>query len=252
MSDKEESCSDSLNVMLTLRLLMHGKEVGSIIGKKGETVKKMREESGARINISEGSSPERIVTITGPTEGIFRAFSMIALKFEESPPKGATIPYRPKGLPAGAHAVLAPTHPAQAFAIPGQYAFAHQDFTKLQQLALQHLPLPPLGQSHPTTFPGTYPRSREPSSTPHHHHHHHHLHHHITAQSHPTSTEPGLKLHTITTIILEQKVQTKHFHVLLRASESRLSFPHTSQGQIHYSNVQQVVNSKCPTMHLEK
>lgn len=79
---------------------------------KGETVKKMREEvsmkacnlcagadelqqiegkiivdlcfqSGARINISEGSSPERIVTITGPTEGIFRAFSMIAQKFEE-------------------------------------------------------------------------------------------------------------------------------------------------------------------------
>uniref|UniRef100_A0A3Q3GBM8 Zgc:110045 n=1 Tax=Labrus bergylta TaxID=56723 RepID=A0A3Q3GBM8_9LABR len=63
--------------------LMARKEVGSIIGKKGETVKKMREESGARINISEGSSPERIVTITGPTEGIFRAFSMIAQKFEE-------------------------------------------------------------------------------------------------------------------------------------------------------------------------
>lgn len=40
-------------------------------------------QSGARINISEGSSPERIVTITGPTEGIFRAFSMIAQKFEE-------------------------------------------------------------------------------------------------------------------------------------------------------------------------
>uniref|UniRef100_A0A3Q1IEY4 K Homology domain-containing protein n=1 Tax=Anabas testudineus TaxID=64144 RepID=A0A3Q1IEY4_ANATE len=190
----------SLNVTLTLRLLMHGKEVGSIIGKKGETVKKMREESGARINISEGSSPERIVTITGPTEGIFRAFSLIAQKFEEditvamansnvtskppvtlrlvfpgsqcgsligkggskikeirettgaqvqvagdmlpdsteravtisgtpqaitqcvrhicsvmleSPPKGATIPYRPKAIPAGAHAVLAPQHSAQ-------------------------------------------------------------------------------------------------------------------------------------------
>uniref|UniRef100_A0A4W5JCB5 K Homology domain-containing protein n=1 Tax=Hucho hucho TaxID=62062 RepID=A0A4W5JCB5_9TELE len=33
-----------LNVTLTIRLLMHGKEVGSIIGKKGESVKKMREE----------------------------------------------------------------------------------------------------------------------------------------------------------------------------------------------------------------
>ncbi|XP_061766751.1 poly(rC)-binding protein 4 isoform X2 [Nerophis ophidion] len=201
MSEREDMALDgSLNVTLTLRLLMHGKEVGSIIGKKGETVKKMREESGARINISEGSSPERIVTITGPTEGIFKAFSMIAQKFEEdttaamtnsnvtskppvtlrlvfpgsqcgsligkggskikeirettgaqvqvagdmlpdsteravtisgtpqaitqcvrhicsimleSPPKGATIPYRPKAIPAGAHAVLAQQHSAQ-------------------------------------------------------------------------------------------------------------------------------------------
>ncbi|XP_033856157.1 poly(rC)-binding protein 3-like isoform X10 [Acipenser ruthenus] len=81
---KEGNVSDGgLNVTLTIRLLMHGKEVGSIIGKKGETVKKMREESGARINISEGSCPERIVTITGPTDAIFKAFSMIALKFEE-------------------------------------------------------------------------------------------------------------------------------------------------------------------------
>ncbi|XP_077437691.1 poly(rC)-binding protein 3 isoform X1 [Vanacampus margaritifer] len=241
MSEKEEMALDgTLNVTLTLRLLMHGKEVGSIIGKKGETVKKMREESGARINISEGSSPERIVTITGPTEGIFRAFSMIAQKFEEditaamtnsnvasnppvtlrlvfpgsqcgsligkggskikeirettgaqvqvagdmlpdsteravtisgtpqaitqcvrhicsimleSPPKGATIPYRPKAIPVGAHAVLAQQHSAQAFALPGQYAFAHQDLTKLHQLAMQHISLPSLGQSNPT-FPG--------------------------------------------------------------------------------------------------
>uniref|UniRef100_A0A667XMH0 Poly(rC) binding protein 3 n=1 Tax=Myripristis murdjan TaxID=586833 RepID=A0A667XMH0_9TELE len=64
-----------LNVTLTIRLLMHGK--------KGETVKKMREESGARINISEGNCPERIVTITGPTDAIFKAFAMIAYKFEE-------------------------------------------------------------------------------------------------------------------------------------------------------------------------
>lgn len=243
MSDKEEMASDGgLNVMLTLRLLMHGKEVGSIIGKKGETVKKMREESGARINISEGSSPERIVTITGPTEGLFRAFAMIAEKFEEditaaminsnvtskppvtlrlvfpgsqcgsligkggskikeirettgaqvqvagdmlpdsteravtisgtpqaitqcvrhicsvmleSPPKGATIPYRPKAMPGGNHAgVLAQQHSAPAFAIPGQYAFPHQDLTKLHQLAtMQHIPFPSLGQNNPT-FPG--------------------------------------------------------------------------------------------------
>ncbi|XP_034145709.1 poly(rC)-binding protein 3 isoform X10 [Esox lucius] len=82
----QQSGEGGLNVTLTIRLLMHGKEVGSIIGKKGETVKKMREEvsaSGARINISEGNCPERIVTITGPTDAIFKAFAMIAYKFEE-------------------------------------------------------------------------------------------------------------------------------------------------------------------------
>ncbi|XP_022266276.1 LOW QUALITY PROTEIN: poly(rC)-binding protein 2-like [Canis lupus familiaris] len=72
-----------LNVTLTIRLLMHGKEVGSIIGKKGESVKKMREESGAGINISEGNCPERIITLAGPTNAIFKAFAMIIDKLEE-------------------------------------------------------------------------------------------------------------------------------------------------------------------------
>ncbi|XP_021099404.1 poly(rC)-binding protein 2-like isoform X2 [Heterocephalus glaber] len=72
-----------LNVTLTIRLLMHGKEAGSIIGKKGESVKKMLEESGARINISEGNCPERIITLAGPTNAIFKAFAMIIDKLEE-------------------------------------------------------------------------------------------------------------------------------------------------------------------------
>ncbi|XP_020777985.1 poly(rC)-binding protein 4-like [Boleophthalmus pectinirostris] len=71
------------DVTLTLRLLMHGKEVGSIIGKKGETVKRIREESSARVNISEGTCPERIITITGSTDSVFRAFTMITYKLEE-------------------------------------------------------------------------------------------------------------------------------------------------------------------------
>ncbi|XP_031434759.1 poly(rC)-binding protein 3 isoform X1 [Clupea harengus] len=241
INDPEGGALDGgLNVTLTIRLLMHGKEVGSIIGKKGETVKKMREESGARINISDGSSPERIVTITGASEVIFKAFAMIAEKFEEdinacminstvtskppvtlrlvfpasqcgsligkggskikeirettgaqvqvagdllpdsteravtvsgtphaitqcvrhictvmleSPPKGATIPYRPKPSPAGAHSVMQQQHPSAAFAMPGQYAIPHQDLTKLHQLAMQHIPLTSLGQHNPT-FPG--------------------------------------------------------------------------------------------------
>ncbi|CAI2728882.1 unnamed protein product [Schistosoma spindalis] len=69
--------------LLILRLLMSGKEVGSIIGKRGENVRKYREESGARINISDGSSPERIVTITGTTEQIYVAFTLMSRKFED-------------------------------------------------------------------------------------------------------------------------------------------------------------------------
>ncbi|KAM9859125.1 poly(rC)-binding protein 4 [Aulostomus maculatus] len=83
MSSEQEFGDGAMGVTLTLRLLMHGKEVGSIIGKKGETVKRIREESSARINISEGSCPERIITITGPTDCVFRAFTMITFKLEE-------------------------------------------------------------------------------------------------------------------------------------------------------------------------
>jgi len=62
---------------------MQGKEVGSIIGKKGEIVKRFRDESGAKINISDGSCPERIVTVTGHTDSIYKAFKLICNKFEE-------------------------------------------------------------------------------------------------------------------------------------------------------------------------
>ncbi|XP_032599345.1 poly(rC)-binding protein 3 isoform X4 [Drosophila grimshawi] len=71
------------SVTLTIRLIMQGKEVGSIIGKKGEIVNRFREESGAKINISDGSCPERIVTVSGTTSAIFAAFTLITKKFEE-------------------------------------------------------------------------------------------------------------------------------------------------------------------------
>ncbi|XP_076253011.1 poly(rC)-binding protein mub isoform X3 [Rhynchophorus ferrugineus] len=81
--DNSHHIKDDPNVTLTIRLIMQGKEVGSIIGKKGEIVKRFREESGAKINISDGSCPERIVTVTGSTSAIFKAFTLICKKFEE-------------------------------------------------------------------------------------------------------------------------------------------------------------------------
>jgi len=72
-----------VSIILTVRLLMQGKEVGSIIGKRGDHVKLVRDMSGAKVNISDGSCPERIVTITGNTTTVNKAFAMIAKKFEE-------------------------------------------------------------------------------------------------------------------------------------------------------------------------
>ncbi|VDO40700.1 unnamed protein product [Onchocerca flexuosa] len=58
-------------------------EVGSIIGKRGDHIKLIREQSGAKINISDGSCPERIVTITGSTGTINKAFGMICAKLQQ-------------------------------------------------------------------------------------------------------------------------------------------------------------------------
>ncbi|XP_076437048.1 poly(rC)-binding protein 2-like [Babylonia areolata] len=85
--------SGGLPSVLTIRMIMQGKEVGSIIGKKGDNIKKFREDSGAKINISDGSCPERIVTVTGSIDTIFKAFTMISKKFEEDL---ANVPTTPK------------------------------------------------------------------------------------------------------------------------------------------------------------
>lgn len=78
-----ESTNEKPENFITVRLLMQGKEVGSIIGKKGDNIKTTREQSGARITISDGSTPERIVTINGVLENANKAFTMICKKFED-------------------------------------------------------------------------------------------------------------------------------------------------------------------------
>lgn len=56
----------------------------------------------------------------------------------QSPPKGATIPYRPK--PSMAPVIFAG---GQAYTIQGQFAVPHPDLTKLHQLAIQSSPVIP-------------------------------------------------------------------------------------------------------------
>ena len=72
-SDDEASGDSSMSSgNMTLRTLMSGKEVGPIIGKGGEIINNIREESGAKIHISDGSCPERIITVTGSKDAIFK------------------------------------------------------------------------------------------------------------------------------------------------------------------------------------
>lgn len=84
LAQQTQQMSDSTGQSaLNIRLLMQGKEVGSIIGKKGDNIKRFREVSGAKINVSDSSCPDRIVTLAGTLDEVYNAFSMICSKFEE-------------------------------------------------------------------------------------------------------------------------------------------------------------------------
>jgi len=74
---------DKPKVTITLRTIVTGPEAGSIIGRGGEVVNSIRDESGAKIRI-EGTSPqERIITVDGPTDSIFKAYTLICKILEE-------------------------------------------------------------------------------------------------------------------------------------------------------------------------
>uniref|UniRef100_A0A4X1SEF2 Poly(rC) binding protein 4 n=1 Tax=Sus scrofa TaxID=9823 RepID=A0A4X1SEF2_PIG len=184
-----------LSITLTLRMLMHGKVRG---GFKGETVKRIREQSSARITISEGSCPERITTITGSTAAVFHAVSMIAFKLDEdlcaAPANGGNVSRPPVTLrlvipasqcgsligkagtkikeirespPKGA---TIPYHPSlslgtvllstnQGFSVQGQYgAVTPAEVTKLQQLSGHAVPF-----ASPSMVPGLDPGTQTSS-----------------------------------------------------------------------------------------
>uniref|UniRef100_A0AAQ4RCF7 Poly(rC) binding protein 3 n=1 Tax=Gasterosteus aculeatus aculeatus TaxID=481459 RepID=A0AAQ4RCF7_GASAC len=153
---------------VTLRLVVPASQCGSLIGKGGSKIKEMRESTGAQVQVAGDMLPnstERAVTISGTPEAIIQCVKQICVVMLESPPKGATIPYRPK--PASTPVIFSggqsvPTanprrvlqrQPLRAYTIQGQYAIPHPDLTKLHQLAMQQTPFTPLGQTTPA-FPG--------------------------------------------------------------------------------------------------
>uniref|UniRef100_A0A3Q3LSD2 Poly(rC) binding protein 3 n=1 Tax=Mastacembelus armatus TaxID=205130 RepID=A0A3Q3LSD2_9TELE len=144
---------------VTLRLVVPASQCGSLIGKGGSKIKEMRESTGAQVQVAGDMLPnstERAVTISGTPEAIIQCVKQICVVMLESPPKGATIPYRPK--PASTPVIFSGgqvrAELALAYTIQGQYAIPHPDqLTKLHQLAMQQTPFTPLGQTTPA-FPG--------------------------------------------------------------------------------------------------
>ena len=63
---------ESTKVTITLRTIVTGPEAGCIIGRGGEIVNSIRDESGAKIKIEGSSQQERIITVDGPTDSIFK------------------------------------------------------------------------------------------------------------------------------------------------------------------------------------
>ena len=77
MSDDEDT-----KVSITLRTIVTGPEAGCIIGRGGEAVNNIRDESGAKIKIERSSQTqkERIITVDGHTDSIFK---VLYLRYSE-------------------------------------------------------------------------------------------------------------------------------------------------------------------------
>ncbi|CAK6983385.1 PREDICTED: poly(rC)-binding protein 3-like, partial [Scomber scombrus] len=87
---------------VTLRLVIPASQCGSLIGKGGSKIKEIRETTGAQVQVAGDllpNSTEREVTISGSQDSIIQCVKLICTVILESPPKGATIPYRPSPTP---------------------------------------------------------------------------------------------------------------------------------------------------------
>ncbi|XP_054984015.1 poly(rC)-binding protein 2 isoform X18 [Sorex araneus] len=116
---------------VTLRLVVPASQCGSLIGKGGCKIKEIRESTGAQVQVAGDMLPnstERAITIAGIPQSIIECVKQICVvmleTLSQSPPKGVTIPYRPK--------------PSSSPVI-----FAGGQLTKLHQLAMQqsHFPM---------------------------------------------------------------------------------------------------------------
>ncbi|XP_044067748.1 poly(rC)-binding protein 4-like isoform X2 [Siniperca chuatsi] len=160
---------------VTLRLVIPASQCGSLIGKGGAKIKEIRESTGAQIQVAGDllpNSTERGVTISGNQDSVIQCVKLICTVILESPPKGATIPYRPSPSPAtvliagnqvfeasefAPHPLYSVTQGGldlqQAYTLQNQYGIPHSELAKLHQLSMQQ-GLSPIAQPASTIIPG--------------------------------------------------------------------------------------------------
>lgn len=75
--------------MLTLRAIVSTKEAGVIIGKAGKNVADLRDETGVKAGVSKvvPGVHDRVLTVTGPLQGISRAYAIVAKSLLEGAPQ---------------------------------------------------------------------------------------------------------------------------------------------------------------------
>ncbi|XP_047438444.1 poly(rC)-binding protein 4-like isoform X2 [Mugil cephalus] len=161
---------------VTLSLVIPASQCGSLIGKGGSKIKEIRETTGAQVQVAGDllpNSTEREVTISGNQDAIIQCVKLICTVILESPPKGATIPYRPSPTPGtvllagnqvfeasdfGSHPLFSVAQGGvdlqQTYAVQGHYGIPHTELAKLHQLSMQQQGLTPINQTATQVLPG--------------------------------------------------------------------------------------------------
>uniref|UniRef100_A0A8C4DVF0 Poly(rC) binding protein 4 n=1 Tax=Dicentrarchus labrax TaxID=13489 RepID=A0A8C4DVF0_DICLA len=161
---------------VTLRLVIPASQCGSLIGKGGSKIKEIRETTGAQVQVAGDllpNSTEREVTISGNQDAIIQCVKLICTVILESPPKGATIPYRPSPTPGtvllagnqvfeasdfGSHPLFSVAQGGvdlqQTYAVQSHYGIPHSELAKLHQLSMHQQGLAPINQSATQVLPG--------------------------------------------------------------------------------------------------
>ncbi|KAG0011183.1 hypothetical protein BGZ80_000873 [Entomortierella chlamydospora] len=81
-ASRKEGAEGDIPPTTALRSIVSTKDAGVIIGKSGKNVSEIRDQSGAKVTISEmiPGAYERILTVSGPLDTVAKAYSLVAQK----------------------------------------------------------------------------------------------------------------------------------------------------------------------------